>query len=86
MKEAMRLHPSVAFQLERVVPVGGADLCGKHVPAGTYVGINAFVVHRDRGVYGEDALAFRPERWLEANPDQLRLMDRTFIAVRTHHL
>lgn len=82
MKEALRLHPSVGFPLDRVVPAGGADICGKHVPAGTFVGINGFVVHRDRGVYGDDALAFRPERWLEATPEKLRLMERTFIAVR----
>jgi len=30
------------------------------------VGMNAHVVHRDKGVFGEDADLFRPERWLES--------------------
>ena len=35
MKEAMRLHPSVGLLMERHVPAGGVDLCGRHIPAGT---------------------------------------------------
>lgn len=29
------------------------------------VGINAWVAHRNRAVFGEDADMFRPERWIE---------------------
>jgi cytochrome P450 len=81
IKEALRLHPGVAFPLERIVPEGGATLCGKFIPGGTVVGMNAWVLHRDQRVFGSDADVFRPERWLEAEPDRLKLMEQTFLSV-----
>jgi cytochrome P450 len=82
MKEAMRLHPSCGQLLERVVPQGGATMCAMYLPQNTIVGINPWVVARDRTVYGSDANNFRPERWLEASPAELKLMERNFLAVR----
>jgi cytochrome P450 len=49
MKEAMRMHPAVGLLLERVVPEGGAVIAGTHLPAGTVVGANPWVVARDKG-------------------------------------
>ncbi|KAJ4415485.1 hypothetical protein N0V82_007287 [Gnomoniopsis sp. IMI 355080] len=63
-KEAGRIHPPFGLHLERVVPPGGLDVCGSTLPAGTIVGMNAWVVHRDPAVFGPDADAWRPERWL----------------------
>jgi cytochrome P450 len=80
MKEAMRMHPAVGLLLERVVPEGGATFAGRHLPAGTVVGANPWVVARDKEVYGDDAEAFRPERWLEADAARLKLMDRNYLA------
>lgn len=81
MKEALRIHPGVAFPLERYVPPEGAVICGKAVPGGTNVSVNAAVIHVDKNVFGPDADQFRPERWIDASPDQLKLMDRSFLAV-----
>jgi len=81
MKEALRLHPGVAFPLEREVPAGGALICGVHLPAGTNVGITAPVIHHNRDVFGEDADDFKPERWTDASKEQLKVMDRSFLAV-----
>ena len=81
MKESLRLHPGIGFPLERYVPPEGATICGVDLPGGTIVGINAHVVHRDKGVFGDDAEDFRPERWIEASPEQLKVMDRAFFAV-----
>jgi cytochrome P450 len=81
MKEAMRLHPGVAFPLERYVPAGGATICDAWLPGGTNVSVNAAVIHLDKTVFGDDADSFRPERWIDATPEQLKAMDRSFIAV-----
>ena len=81
MKEAMRLHPGVAYPLERYVPPEGATICGVELPGGTNVSVTAPVVHMDKAVYGVDADDFRPERWIEADAEQLKLMDRSFLAV-----
>ena len=81
MKEAMRIHPGVGFPLERYVPKGGANVLGVHLKEGTIVSISAPVVHANKEVYGADADEFLPERWLEASPEQLKAMDRSFMAV-----
>lgn len=81
LKEGMRYHPSVSFLLERHVPKGGAVICNTRIPEHTIVGVNAWVVHRDKHVFGEDADVFRPERWLEADEAQLKAMERAFFVV-----
>ncbi|KAH7018788.1 cytochrome P450 [Ilyonectria destructans] len=65
IKEALRIHPATGLILGRVVPEEGATIAGCFFPAGTTVGINAWVAGRNKNVYGEDAEVFRPERWLE---------------------
>lgn len=40
--------------------------------------MNAYIVHRDRGVFGEDAHDFRPERWLGSDA---KSMDRYMFQV-----
>lgn len=82
MKEAMRCHPVVSLPLERVVPEGGAVLCGTHLDAGTIVGINPVVLHHDRAIFGEDAAEFRPERWIESDEKNIKNMDRHLMTVR----
>ncbi|KAJ5908872.1 Cytochrome P450 E-class group I [Penicillium taxi] len=79
LKEAMRLHPSVGLILEREVPEGGALISGKQIPAGTIVGINAWVLHQNSQIF-QDPEAFLPERWLDSPPDALREMERTFFS------
>lgn len=80
IKEALRMHPAVGLLLERVVPAGGAQLGGISLPQGTVVGMNPWVAARDKAVYGGDASTFRPERWLEASEERLKVMDRNFLA------
>jgi cytochrome P450 len=81
MKEATRLHPGVGFPLERSVPPEGATLCGFPLAAGTNVSMMAPVVQIDPEVFGEDSQSFRPERWLESDPEQLKLMERSMLVV-----
>jgi cytochrome P450 len=64
VKEAFRMHPAPGLPLERVVPETGAEIAGEFVKGGTIVGVSAWVVHRRKEVFGEDAEVYRPERWL----------------------
>ncbi|KAI0002785.1 cytochrome P450 [Xylariaceae sp. FL0662B] len=67
VREAMRIHPGVCMMLERYVPESGLRLPdGTYVPPGTAVGINPYVLGRNKDVWGPDADEFRPERWLRA--------------------
>ncbi|KAK6084349.1 benzoate 4-monooxygenase cytochrome p450 [Seiridium cupressi] len=68
VREAMRMHPSISMLLERYVPDSGLSLPGgSFVPAGSIVGINPYVVHRNKRIWGEDADSFRPERWIRGH-------------------
>ncbi|KAL2059856.1 hypothetical protein VTL71DRAFT_10011 [Oculimacula yallundae] len=84
IKESLRLHPAVPLNLERVVPEGGVNIHGHHLHAGTIVGMNAWVLHNDKEVFGTDAHEFRPDRWEETDdPNQrerLKIMERSFFA------
>ncbi|KAI1736391.1 cytochrome P450 [Xylaria scruposa] len=79
IKEALRIHPATGLPLEREVPEGGATISGYFFPAGTIVGINSWVAHRNTQIFGADADEFRPERWLISDEDKLAAMNRQWI-------
>ncbi|OQD88048.1 hypothetical protein PENANT_c004G11078 [Penicillium antarcticum] len=61
--ELLRLFPPVCQLINRVAlsnALLGGDL---PIPKGTFVGWNAWAVHSDPAVWGDDARAFNPERW-----------------------
>lgn len=74
--EAMRLsiNPNCT---ERTVSPSDAEICGVLIPAGTDVSICEAMICHDRDIFGEDAHAFRPERWLDVDKAQFTEMDRT---------
>jgi cytochrome P450 len=76
LQEAQRLYPGATLPLQRIVPEGGAELCGYFFPAGTVVGVNAVVLHKNKAIFGADAASFRPERWLESDKETLSYMQR----------
>jgi cytochrome P450 len=75
IKEAIRLFPPLTHVIERLVPAGGADIVGKFLPQGTSVGCLQLAMHLNPKVWGPDAEVYRPERWLEASAEQLRVME-----------
>lgn len=64
IKEAFRIHPAPGLPMERIVPPQGAEIAGRFIPGGTIVGCSAWVYHRNKSIFGEDADIYRPERWL----------------------
>lgn len=81
IKEAMRLHPSVAFTMPRISPAPeGLLINNVRIPPGYRIGINAYILHRDRSVFGEDAERFRPQRWLSvSSPERLNTMNQCML-------
>jgi benzoate 4-monooxygenase len=67
INESLRMHSTSAIGLPRLVPQGGLTILDKHFPEGTVLSVPSFTIHRDKGVWGEDADVFRPERWFERN-------------------
>ena len=64
VREALRILPGVSLSLERYVPASGCHLPdGSFLPGGTIVGLNPYLLARNREVWGDDAESFRPERW-----------------------
>ena len=80
IKEAARLHPPFALPFERVVPPGGATICGRRFQAGTVVAIPAWVAHRDVDTFGKDSDEWRPERWL-CEETRRRRMENAILTV-----
>ncbi|KAF4999942.1 hypothetical protein FDECE_11344 [Fusarium decemcellulare] len=75
INEALRCHPAVGLTMERIVPPAGVTLAGHFIPGGSIVGCSAWVIHQDTGVFGSDAAEFRPERWIDATPEQRKKMN-----------
>lgn len=78
MREATRLSPPVANIFSRDVPptgdtvrVDGQDV---FLPGGACIGYSAYAMHHSKEIYGPDADAFRPERWLETDEERLGVM------------
>ena len=66
VRETLRYHPAVSMIMERIVPASGLTLPdGSVVPAGQMVGMNPYIVGRNKGIFGDDADEFKPERWLQ---------------------
>ncbi|KAF2837633.1 cytochrome P450 [Patellaria atrata CBS 101060] len=75
IKEGLRIWPPAIGLIEKVVPPGGDTIKGLFLPEGTLVGYSGFAVQRDPTVFGEDAELFRPDRWLETSPEDLKKME-----------
>lgn len=80
LKEAMRVRPAVGLNITRVVPPEGAELDGHFFPGGVSVAVNGWVLHQDKATFGEDAEAYRPERWL-GDVEEARRMERYMFQV-----
>lgn len=81
IKESLRLDAPFAMPLERVVPAEGATICGKFYPAGTVVGMSPYIANRYRPTWGDDADLWRPHRWLDGEPSQIRKLEASLLSV-----
>jgi cytochrome P450 len=74
IKEALRMWPPVMGLMARMSEQDDV-ICGHRVPARTHVAWSAWAVMKDKDIFGADADVFSPERWLDADPEQLKAME-----------
>ena len=82
IKEGVRIHPPITDSVPKRVPDGGdtvvVDGTSVFLPGGTNISYAAWPLHHSTRIFGEDAEAFRPERWLlEKDDKKLAEMNRT---------
>ena len=86
IREGLRMHPPATDVVPKKVPKGGDTVTieGKRLflPGGTNICYDAWGVHHNKHVFGENADLFIPERWLvdendDANREKLKAMRRT---------
>lgn len=75
IKEGLRVWPPLTGTRCKRAPPGGWAIGSRFIPGGTEVGQCVWGLRRDVGIFGPDAPLFRPERWLEAGPEQLEKME-----------
>ncbi|ETI26004.1 hypothetical protein G647_02781 [Cladophialophora carrionii CBS 160.54] len=80
LKEIFRIWPGLGMQLiERLTPPEGAHILGEYIPGNIIVSCNAWIMHRHKPTYGDDVEVFRPQRWLDASPEQLAAMNKALL-------
>jgi cytochrome P450 len=77
VKEALRFHPAATGTMPRKVGPEGDWHKGMYFPPGTEIGFCAWNVYKLNPAYGGDADVFRPDRWIEATPEQLATMEKS---------
>ncbi|QKX54947.1 uncharacterized protein TRUGW13939_02037 [Talaromyces rugulosus] len=80
IKEGLRMHPSIQFQLPRYVPTGGVTIRGTYIPEGTEVSMSPVASNRDTAIFGEDAHIWDPDRWL-VDKERAARMDKHLATV-----
>ncbi|KIX94105.1 uncharacterized protein Z520_10131 [Fonsecaea multimorphosa CBS 102226] len=79
IKEGLRLwQPLNGMQTKLSPPDAEIVVSGVRVPPGTQVGLSQHTMMRRRDLFGPDAAVFRPERWLEADPDTAKAYERVW--------
>ncbi|KAL8989548.1 MAG: hypothetical protein Q9177_001584 [Variospora cf. flavescens] len=78
-QEVLRVSPSVSMILPRYVSPGGIAVGDVTVQDHVEISANPFVIHRSQNVFGQDADAFNPDRWLD-DPERVRTMKKYFFA------
>ncbi|KXN74270.1 cytochrome P450, partial [Conidiobolus coronatus NRRL 28638] len=75
--ESLRVKSPAGVVLPRVVPEGGATICGHFLPEGTVLGSSCVGIHFSE-INCHKAESFIPERWLSPEAEKLKDMFFTF--------
>ncbi|KAJ2894578.1 hypothetical protein MKZ38_007401 [Zalerion maritima] len=75
IQEGLRMFPPIASLQSKWVPPEGDWYEGIYLPPGTKVGASFWAMMRDTSIWGDDAMMFRPERWLEVEDVEREKME-----------
>ncbi|KAH6681917.1 cytochrome P450 [Halenospora varia] len=64
INECYRIYPPVPGTLTRVIPRGGAYICGRYVPQNAIVGVNQWATYHSATNFKHPD-DFHPERWMD---------------------
>jgi cytochrome P450 len=78
IREGLRIFPPGTGQMPKLSPPEGDTVNGVFIPGGVRVGTNPWAIMRSPENFGPDSEVFRPERWLEASPQQRTEMEYVF--------
>lgn len=78
IEEGLRLFATNAFGLPRITGLNGFELDGWALPPGVEVSTPAYSIQRDPRIWGRNADAYWPERWLEEGGGALKKYMMTF--------
>ncbi|KAI4861652.1 cytochrome P450 [Hypoxylon rubiginosum] len=85
VREALRKHFVFMGLMERETPPGGVELPdGRRLPGGIAIGMHGDLIGLDRGIFGEDADEFNPQRWLRG-PDEPEAEYNTRLSAMNAH-
>lgn len=70
------MRPPLLGFIPKVVPKGGENILGHHIPGGTAIGFNLSAISRSPKLFGADAETFRPERLMELDEQRRKQMER----------
>ncbi|KAI1454498.1 cytochrome P450 [Annulohypoxylon moriforme] len=75
--EGLRMNIPFSGLTMKQVPPEGDTIDGKFIPGGTRIAHSFLSIQRSTAIYGPDADLFRPERWLNIDPEKRREMTNT---------
>jgi cytochrome P450 len=84
VKEALRLHPSILWQLPREAPAEGVEIAGYYIPPSATISMSPIAQNRDRRVFGPSADEWRPARWVpsgSSSDEEIRQMEKYNVTV-----
>ncbi|KAK5659378.1 hypothetical protein OQA88_1471 [Cercophora sp. LCS_1] len=76
IKEALRMWPPIMGLMPKISAKDDV-ICGKEIPAGTFVAWCPMAIMKDQNIFGGNADVFEPMRWLESDATRLREMEAT---------
>lgn len=83
IKETLRLRTPFPTAFPRSITPGGESAIPglpAPLPVGTTVSANTYILGHSKGVWGDDAELWKPERWFTEDESEARKLDDNFVA------